>query len=159
MRPLLLTALAVMILTACDPGSPSGGSGFSLANYSGRWLVVNYWAEWCKPCIKEIPELNALDARYPQVAVVGVNFDGETGEVLARQIDQLGIEFPVLEEEPSAVLGVSLPSVLPATFIFDPDGNLAHSLVGPQTLESLAAATGQVSMPVEAPGESELEPR
>ncbi len=159
MRTVLLNLFVVIALTACDGGSTTGTGGFSLANYSGRWLVVNYWAEWCKPCIKEIPELNALDARYPQVAVLGVNFDGETGETLARQIDQLGIAFPVLEEEPSAVLGVKLPSVLPATFIFDPDGNLVHSLVGPQTLESLAAATGQVGMPVEEDDESALQPR
>ena len=81
------------------------------------------------------------------------------GQSLARQIDQLGIEFPVVEEEPSAALGVELPSVLPATLIFDPDGRLVHSLVGPQTLETLAAATGQVGMPVEEEAESELQPR
>lgn len=157
MRATCLALAAAFTLSACGVDQP-GDNGFSVADYNGRWLVVNYWAEWCKPCIKEIPELNALDAKYPQVAVVGVNFDGETGDVLRQQIDRLGIAFPVLGEEPSAALGVPLPSVLPATFIFDPDGKLAHSLVGPQTLESLAAATGQVGMPTEAESQNELQP-
>jgi hypothetical protein len=87
-----------------------------------------------------------------------VNFDGETGDELRQQINRLGIAFPVLGEEPSATLGVALPSVLPATFIFDPDGKLAHSLVGPQTLESLAAATGQIGMPAETEASNELQP-
>jgi thiol-disulfide isomerase/thioredoxin len=157
MRATWLALAAAFFLSACGTDR-SGGSGFDLADYNGRWLVINYWAEWCKPCIKEIPELNALDAKYPQVAVVGVNFDGETGEVLRQQIDRLGIAFPVLGEEPSATLGVALPLVLPATFIFDPDGKLAHSLVGPQTLESLAAATGQIGMPAETEASNELQP-
>ncbi len=161
MRTTWLALVATLVLTACGKGMPGGDAGFSVANYQGRWLVVNYWAEWCKPCIKEIPELNALDKKYPQVAVVGVNFDGETGDTLSAQISQLGIDFPVVEEEPSAALGVDLPAVLPATFIFDPDGKLVHSLVGPQTLESLAAATGQVGMPAEEAeaDEDELQPQ
>lgn len=158
MRTIWLALVATCVLAACDAGQP-GRTGFNLADYHGRWLVVNYWAEWCKPCIKEIPELNALDKTYSQVAVVGVNFDGVVGEQLRQQIDQLGIAFPVVEEEPSAALGVSLPTVLPATFIFDPDGQLAHTLVGPQTLETLAAATGQVSMPVEEEEDGELIPQ
>ena len=149
-------AIALLLLYACS--EPGGSEPLGLHQLRGQWVVINYWAEWCKPCIKEIPELNALDAKYPQVAVVGVNFDGETGDVLRQQIDRLGIAFPVLGEEPSAALGVPLPSVLPATFIFDPDGKLAHSLVGPQTLESLAAATGQVGMPTEAESQNELQP-
>ncbi len=158
MKSTWLALAAAVVLCACGTDHP-GESPFSLSDYKGRWLVVNYWAVWCKPCIKEIPELNALDAKYPQVAVVGVNFDGETGDTLRQQVEQLGITFPIVGEEPSAALGVDLPSVLPATFIFDPDGRLAHTLVGPQTLETLAAATGQVAMPEEGDGESELQPK
>ena len=158
MKPIWLAFVATCVLAACDAGRPVH-TGFNPADYHSRWLVVNYWAEWCKPCIKEIPELNALDKTYSQVAVVGVNFDGVVGEQLRQQIDRLGIAFPVVEDEPSAALGVSLPTVLPATFIFDPDGQLAHTLVGPQTLETLAAATGQVSMPVEEEEDDELLPQ
>lgn len=145
MKKLLIAFATSLSLLACG-GNTETPAALSLADYQGRWLVINYWAEWCKPCIKEIPELNALDAKYPQVAVLGVNFDGVTGDALQAQVDKLGIAFPVLEQNPSGGLGIQLPAVLPATFVFDPDGKLVHSLVGPQTLESLALATGQVGI-------------
>jgi len=146
MKIWLATMLTLGLLTACSAGDKSPSGALNIADYQGRWLVINYWAEWCKPCIKEIPELNALDAKYPQVAVLGVNFDGVTGDELNAQMATLSIDFPVLEQEPSGILGVDLPSVLPATFILDPDGKLVHTLIGPQTLESLALATGQVGI-------------
>ena len=135
----LLLALA---LTACS-GEPAPRD--ELSELRGRWTVINYWAEWCKPCIKEIPELNELAREYPDLAVVGVNFDGAAGEELADQISQLGIAFPVLAEDPAARLGIPRPAVLPTTLILDPQGKLAQTLVGPQTLESLAQAVGQSS--------------
>ena len=135
----LLLALA---LTACS-GEPAPRD--KLSELRGRWVVINYWAEWCKPCIKEIPELNELAREYPDLAVVGVNFDGAEGEELANQISQLGIAFPVLAEDPAARLGIPRPAVLPTTLILDPQGKLAQTLVGPQTLESLAQAVGQSS--------------
>ena len=103
--------------------------------------MINYWAEWCKPCIKEIPELNLLAQEYPKIKVLGVNFDGASGDELERQVEQLGISFPTLATDPSAELGTSRPMVIPTTLILAPDGTLKDTLVGPQTLESLLAAS------------------
>jgi thiol-disulfide isomerase/thioredoxin len=112
----------------------------SLEELRGQWVVINYWAQWCKPCIEEIPELNALDQKYEQVTVLGVNYDGAIGEALAQQKTRLGLAFASLEADPSAQLGIPRPIVLPTTLILDPDGQLAASLVGPQTIESLERA-------------------
>ena len=146
--------LLLPALVACSK-APSPGES-SLQDQRGQWVLVNYWAKWCKPCIKEIPELNALERKYPQVAVLGVNFDAVRGEELQSQIDSLGIEFPVILEEPSAALGTQLPQVLPTTLILNPDGQLIATLVGPQDLESLALATGQVGMPEAGPTADDL---
>lgn len=154
-----LIALFMVFVASCNASeSPSKNTINALEKgvYEGRWVVINYWAEWCKPCIKEIPELNALDRKYEQVAVLGVNYDGNTGDQLQAQITALKIDFPTLLEDPSGVLGVALPSVLPTTLILDPDGQLMTTLVGPQTLESLALATGQVGMPDADPAASDL---
>ncbi len=159
MRALLLAAFAVLLLACSGDSRDSDGrvlAALELPAYEGRWVVINYWAEWCTPCIKEIPELNALDAKYPQVAVLGVNYDGAGGAELEAQLDALGVDFPTLLEEPSARLGIELPRVLPTTLILNPDGVLVQKLVGPQTLETLALATGQVGMPGSEPGGSEL---
>ncbi len=136
----LLYLVLTLALTACS-GDPAPRD--ELSELRGHWTVINYWAEWCKPCIKEIPELNELAREYPDLAVVGVNFDGAVDEELANQISQLGIAFPVLAEDPAARLGIPRPAVLPTTLILDPQGKLAHTLVGPQTLESLVQAVGQ----------------
>ncbi len=147
MKRLLCLALACC-LTACAP-EPGNGGSLQLEQLRGRWVVVNYWAQWCKPCIREIPELNALNEAYPEVAVFGVNFDGADGEELARQVAQLGVAFPTLVTDPAAQLGLPRPVVLPTTLVLDPTGRLTDTLVGPQTLESLALATRQSPTPVE----------
>jgi len=133
--------LALLLLAACGPaGTP--GNELRLDQLSGQWVVINYWAIWCTPCRQEIPELNALDA-LEQVTVLGVNYDDASGEELQDQLDSLGIAFPTLARDPAAQLGVARPVVLPTTLVLDPGGRLRETLVGPQTLASLAAATGQ----------------
>jgi thiol-disulfide isomerase/thioredoxin len=107
---------------------------------SSDWTFVNYWAEWCRPCIKEIPELNALDTR-DGFRVLGVNFDGATGEALAAQQDALGVAFPTLAEDPAARFALARPQVLPTTLVLAPGGQLHSVLIGPQTADSLVAAT------------------
>jgi len=131
--------LWILLLTACAPAAPPGNS-LQLDELQGQWVVVNYWAVWCKPCAQEVPELNALD-ELPGVTVLGVNFDGASGAELAQQLQQLAIRFPTLDADPAAQLGLARPSVLPTTLVLDPGGKLRETLVGPQTLQSLRMAT------------------
>jgi len=140
-----LSLAMVLVLIGCSDRQDAPPGTLDLERLDGQWVVINYWAEWCKPCIKEIPELNALDKRYPAVAVMGVNYDGLSGEELQAQAREFGIEFHLLTTDPAAQLGVARPVVLPTTLILDPQGRLTETLVGPQTLESLALVTGQVS--------------
>ena len=132
-------------LVACSR-APSPGES-SLQDHRGQWVLVNYWAKWCKPCIKEIPELNALDREREDVTVLGVNYDGLVGEELADQLTELKVEFATLPADPSEQLGASRPVVLPTTFILDPDGALVSTLVGPQTLETLEQALVDAGAP------------
>jgi thiol-disulfide isomerase/thioredoxin len=138
-----LSILLALVLVACSPSPESRGDKLQLDELRGQWVLINYWATWCKPCIQEIPELNALAQQYPGVTVLGVNFDGSRGQELAQQVGELGIEFAILEQDPAATLGIKRPSVLPTTLVLGPDGELRGTLVGPQTLESLALVSGQ----------------
>jgi len=127
------------ILAACSPEQASEPN--TLQSLRGQWVVINYWAKWCKPCIREIPELNRLNSEHSDITVLGVNYDGASGEELATQEATLGVEFQTLPADPAAELGTPRPVVLPTTLIFDPEGQLRATLVGPQTEESLLAAT------------------
>lgn len=131
--------LLLLCLTACD-SQPAPPKADSLAAYRGSWTLINYWAEWCAPCIEEIPELNAFDDTHPDIAVLGVNFDGATGAALAEQERKLGVEFPTLAQDPAAELGISRPAVLPTTLVVAPHGAVAATLLGPQTERSLGDA-------------------
>ncbi|MEM6483980.1 MAG: TlpA disulfide reductase family protein [Pseudomonadota bacterium] len=141
----LRTALVLSVLvgmTSCDEATVGNAGSESIFDERGQWTFINYWAEWCAPCIKEIPELNALHAREGY-RVLGINFDGETGENLAVQEQKLGVTFPTVGEDPTNRFSVQTPSVLPTTLVVSPDGTLVEVLVGPQTQESLMAVTGR----------------
>jgi len=129
----------VGLLLACD-GNDSSASGFNLEDYKGEWLIINYWATWCGPCLKEIPELNTLAKTHQgEISVLGVNYDRNTGEQLTQDIATMGIEFETLEKDPAAMLKLSRPEGLPVTYLYNPKGDMAAKLVGPQTSESLLA--------------------
>lgn len=128
------TILLAVLLSGCPARDDDPLRG------SPEWTFVNYWAEWCKPCIKEIPELNALNTR-DGFRVLGVNFDGATGDALAAQQDALGVAFPTLAEDPAARFALVRPQVLPTTLVLAPGGELHSVLIGPQTADSLIAAT------------------
>ena len=118
------------------------GTHTQLGHWDGRWLVINYWAEWCAPCRHEIPELNELhhDRVAHGIVVLGVNWDQLAGARLAESAQTLGIEFPVLSVDPQTRYGYERPEMLPTTVLIDPQRQVRHVLVGPQTAASLRAA-------------------
>jgi len=142
----LLLAVVALTLLGCDRGAVelADGRTASWSEWQGKWLVINYWAEWCAPCRVEIPELNRLHRAGADagVVVLGVNFDGVEGAELTRLIEQFSIEFPLLLADPGARWGQTRPPILPTTLVIDPEGELRELLVGPQTYESLAEAVG-----------------
>ena len=136
----LAGVLLVLLLQGCDSSGLAGNSNqaFDIANHQGQWVVINYWAEWCAPCKKEIPELNELARQWPDaLAVYGVNADGVVGAELSAQSRRMGIEFEVLPQDPRDVLRLARPAALPTTYLFNPQGELGFKLVGPQTAEEL----------------------
>ena len=125
----LITTFVLIALAGCS-GSEQQFQGDS-------WTLVNYWAVWCKPCREEIPELNELN-KDADIQVLGVNFDRKTGDALAIDSRTLGLEFTNIDD-PSQSLGVERPSVLPTTFVINPEGEIEAVLVGPQTAATILA--------------------
>ena len=142
--PFALLAL-VLTVSSCDSVNRDDSNAQlpALQDLQGQWLVINYWAVWCKPCIEEIPELNSFAQHNSQRArVFGVNFDGSSGDELSAAIAQLGIAFPTLATDPAKQLGYERPTVLPTTIVINPQGKLQQILLGPQTAASLSKAMG-----------------
>ena len=143
LKPVRLLGIA-LVLGACSESAVvlDNGTVSQWDTMRGRWVLVNYWAEWCAPCRREIPELNEIhhDSSETNVYVLGVNFDGIEGDALEALKEEMGIAFPQLGADPSPRWGQSAPTILPTTYVIDPNGQLARVLVGPQTIESLMAA-------------------
>jgi thiol-disulfide isomerase/thioredoxin len=136
----IIIFILILILILLPLYKKNKDHSFSINDYKGKWVVINYWAEWCTPCIEEISELNKLNSTYSDyVKVLGVNFDRLEAENLSKAIKKLNINFENLKSDPSDILRISRPSALPTTYIYNTDGELSFKLVGPQTIESILA--------------------
>jgi len=143
---LLAGCLIIAGLAACSIEQSielADGSRTQASHWQGRWLVINYWAEWCAPCRHEIPELNELheDRVGNALVVLGVNYDGLTQPKLGEVIERMDIRFPVLKQDPREQYGYGRPAQLPVTVLINPEREVHDILVGPQTGASIRAAT------------------
>jgi len=130
-----------LLLTGCSQPvlHDSNGNTVRFSDYRGKWIVLNYWATWCKPCYREVPDINAFyRAHYNKDAVVfGVSYDHAPVDQLNQLAKKIGAEFPTLTTDPAKQLGVNHVPGLPATFIIGPDGKLKKMLLGEQTQQSI----------------------
>lgn len=102
-----------------------------VSDYQGQWLAVNFWATWCKPCRKELPELQELHHRDNRIAVLGLAFEDEPPEVIQAFLDEFKVEYPVAivdVYEPPEVFGY--PQAFPTTVLIDPEGELTQTWYG-----------------------------
>jgi len=110
-----------------------------LSDYRGQWVVVNYWATWCPPCLQEMPELTWFHERYADqgVTVLGLDLEDIDVETLTDFVEGLEVRYPVLlagitpPEDMPGILG------LPMTFVISPEGELMNRHLGPVTAAML----------------------
>ena len=113
------------------------GPDTNLNKLNGNWIVINYWADWCAPCIKEIPELNEFAKENNDLLVFTFNFDQLDEDDLKPVAKKFNIEVPSIVTHPRDIWGIQTPPAVPATFFINPDGDLALSLFRPQTKDDL----------------------
>ena len=139
MKRTIIQLLCLMILVGCQKYDIEvfNGSNTNLDKLNGNWVVINYWADWCAPCIKEIPELNEFADENADLIVYTFNFDELDIDDLKPVAKKFNIEVPSLISHPRDIWGISTPPAVPATFFINPNGELALSLFRPQTKDEL----------------------
>lgn len=120
------------------------GEELSVADLRGKWVVLNYWATWCAPCRKEIPDLSALHAAREDVVVLGLAFEDTEPQNFDAFLEEFKPSYAILLVDvyaPPEPFGA--PKVLPTTIILDPEGYPVKTYLGPVTgedIESFIAA-------------------
>jgi thiol-disulfide isomerase/thioredoxin len=122
-----------MPLTAMD------GSKDNLSRYQGKWLVVNYWATWCPPCIVEMPELQSFHDQHvdSDAMVIGINAEDIGQQRLQTFLEDYFITYPVFMAGPTQQSELGLIPGLPTTFLVTPDGQVVARQVGAVTREMI----------------------
>ena len=114
----------------------------SLADLKGKVVVVNFWATWCPPCLKEMPMLNELQAVYKDEGVVllGLSLDEEGLSVTEPFIKKLGINYDIVEADKKTYQAYGNILTIPHTFVIDRNGIVTKRLVNNQNRETFEAA-------------------
>lgn len=145
----LVLAAAAPLQAAELPAKPSlsiktlDGKTFTLAEHKGNWVIVNFWATWCSPCIKELPELSHFVKSHSNVRAIGLAYEDTEAAEIKAFLEKHPVSYPIAQVdtfEPPA--DFETPRGLPMTVIIAPDGTVAKKFTGPVDEAALKQATG-----------------
>jgi len=142
---LLLLGVLTAITAFADPVdftlNDVNGKPRSLSEFRGKWVIVNYWATWCPPCLDEIPDLVEFHEKHKDkdAVVLGINFEESDPADLHEFVDTHFMSYPVLNMEPVPVTPLGPVLGLPTTYIISPQGERVARQEGPITAEAIEA--------------------
>jgi thiol-disulfide isomerase/thioredoxin len=151
-RPAAVLAVALafaMPAQAAMPAQPTlhvttlDGKTFDLAAQRGKWVIVNYWATWCVPCIKEMPDISRFVAAHKNVVAIGLAYEDSEPADIKAFLAKHPVVYPIAQVTLDQPLkDFDEPRGLPTTYLISPDGKVAKHIVGPVTEASLEGLIG-----------------
>ncbi len=117
------------------------GKAFNLAAQRGKWVIVNFWATWCGPCIEEMPAISKYVAAHRDVTAIGLAYDRSPRAEIVKFVHEHPVDYPLAQvdvDHPPA--DFAAPLGLPTTYLIAPDGRVAKQFIGPVNAKLLDAA-------------------
>ena len=111
------------------------GEDVALENFKGQWVLLDFWATWCKPCVEMMPELQKLSETYADkgLVVLGVSIDEDKNRIkkIERFVDKVGVSYPIFSDAKQApAWHMFNVKVLPSLFLIDQDGQIVAQWIG-----------------------------
>lgn len=145
----LALCAALPALAADAPAKPElrietlDGKTFNLADHKGNWVILNFWATWCSPCIKELPELSRFVSAHRNVRAIGLAYEDTEADEIRAFLARHPVSFPIAQVDTfDPPKSLQVPRGLPTTYLIAPDGSIAKTFTGPIDEAMLRAATG-----------------
>ena len=115
------------------------GNTHRLEDYRGKWVLVNFWATWCPPCLSEIPALISLHDTHKDndLVVIGIAIDSGSSRKIADFSRAHGISYPVVMGNRKIAEQIGEMDVLPTSFLYSPNGEQVSYQAGEVTRESI----------------------
>lgn len=138
--PLLLLSFGVLTVHAENfTFQDIQGKTHTLAGYRGKWVLVNFWASWCPPCLDEIPDLVTLHDKHKNkdLVVIGVAMNYKNPKEIARFVDDYFISYPIILGNSKLAAQVGSIDGLPSTYLYNPKGKLVARHIGALTGKSV----------------------
>lgn len=118
----------------------------SLENYKGKVIFLNFWATWCPPCKKEMPDIENIykesGENKKDVVILGVNSEKENE--VKKFLKDKGYTFPTLIDENSEVMRKYFIQAFPTSFVIDKEGNVYGYVMGGLTKEQIKQVIEEV---------------
>lgn len=117
------------------------GKTHHLADYRGKWVLVNFWATWCPPCLDEIPELVSLYNAHQgkDLLVIGVAMDSGSSKKIAEFAKAHHISYPLVLGDFESARQIGAVEVLPVSYLYNPKGEQVSYQAGEVTRASIEA--------------------
>ena len=111
------------------------GEDVALQDFTGQWVLLDFWATWCTPCIEMMPKLQKLSDAYADkgLVVLGVSIDDDEDRIkkIERFVKKVGVSYAIFSDaKENPAWHMLKVKVLPAAFLIDPDGQVVAQWTG-----------------------------
>ena len=113
------------------------GKVHRLEDYKGKWVLINFWATWCPPCLEEMPALQQLHETRKDLVVIGIAMEYQDVAYVKQFADDLLVSFPIVLGDRKIAAQIGKVPGLPTTYLYNTEGQIAAHHVGALTREAV----------------------